>query len=83
MSKNTITTTNVALSGKLMDFLVSKPEVSKKYYGYSYVVFSKDNSQLNEVNNDLVDDLKEEGKKVVKAEETNKKNNPWEFSIAL
>ena len=72
---------NLKLSEKLADFLVSHPEVSKKLPDdASFVTFSAGDKNLNEVNKKLIKELLEEGKRVVKAQETNNEKQPWEFS---
>ena len=72
---------NLKLSEKLADFLVSHPEVSKGLPDdASFVTFSAEDSQLNETNEELIKELLEEGKHVVKAQETNDEKYPWQFS---
>jgi hypothetical protein len=44
------------------------------------VTFSAEDKNLNEVNNKFIVELLEEGKHVVKAQETNNEKQPWEFS---
>jgi hypothetical protein len=81
MSTKTQAEKNLKLSEKLADFLVSHPEVSKKLPNdASFVTFSAEDKNLNEVNNKLIVELLEEGKHVVKAQETNNAKHPWEFS---
>ena len=81
MSTKTQAEKNLKLSSKLADFLVSHPEVSKKLPAdASFVTFSVDDNNLNEVNQELIKELLEEGKHVVKAQETNNEKTPWEFS---
>ena len=81
MSTKTQAEKNLKLSGKLADFLVSHPEVSKKLPDdASFVTVSAEDNNLNEVNQELIKELLEEGKHVVKAQETNNENHPWEFS---
>jgi hypothetical protein len=81
MSTKTQAEKNLKLSGKLADFLVSHPEVSKKLPDEaSFVTFSVDDENLNEINKKLIKELLEEGKQVVAAQETNNENHPWEFS---
>ena len=46
----------------------------------SFVTFSAGDKNLNEVNKKLIKELLEEGKRVVKAQETNNEKQPWEFS---
>jgi hypothetical protein len=81
MSTKTQAEKNLKLSGKLADFLVSHPEVSKRLPDdASFVTFSVDDKNLNEINKKLIKELLEEGKQVVKAQETNNEKQPWEFS---
>ena len=81
MSIKTQAEKNLKLSSKLADFLVSHPEVSKKLPDdASFVTFSAEDNNLNEVNQELIKELLEEGKHVVKAQETNNEKHPWEFS---
>jgi hypothetical protein len=81
MSTKTQAEKNLKLSEKLADFLVSHPEVSKKLPDdASFVTFSVEDKNLNEVNKILIKELLEEGKRVVKAQETNNEKQPWEFS---
>jgi hypothetical protein len=80
MSTKTQAEKNLKLSGKLADFLVSHPEVSKKLPDdAAFVTFSAEDNNLNEVNQELIKELLEEGKHVVKAQETNNEKHPWEF----
>jgi len=80
MSKAQQVKLNIDLSDKLANFLVTQPRTLKKYEGYSYVVFSSKNSELNKLNYHLIDELLVEGKGVVKAEETGISTNPWVFT---
>ena len=81
MSTKTQAKKNLKLSEKLADFLVSHPEVSKKLPDEAlFVTFSAGDKNLNEVNKKLIKELLEEGKRVVKAQETNNEKQPWEFS---
>ena len=81
MSTKTQAEKNLKLSSKLADFLVSHPEVSKKLPDdTSFVTFSAEDKNLNEINKKLIQELLDEGKHVVKAQETNNENHPWEFS---
>jgi hypothetical protein len=81
MSTKTQAEKNLKLSEKLADFLVSHPEVSKTLPDdASFVTFSAEDTNLNEVNMKLIKELLEEGKHVVKAQETNNEKHPWKFS---
>jgi hypothetical protein len=80
MSTKTQAEKNLKLSEKLADFLVNHPEVSKKLPDdASFVTFSAGDKNLNEVNKKLIKELLEEGKRVVKAQETNNEKHPWNF----
>lgn len=74
---------NIELTEKLASLIIANPSLLKKYSGYSYVVFSKDNMELNELNNHLVIELINEGKNVVKAIQTNDVKSPWKFTVAF
>lgn len=79
MTKTQQVNENINLSQKLADFIAKNPKILNKYKGYSYVVFSSKDKTLNKMNNRVVEGLLEEGKSVVKAQETNDKKNPWVF----
>lgn len=70
---------NVKLSESLANYIAKKPESLAKYQGHSYVLFTKDDAELNKMNKKLVNDLVDEGKKVVKATKTKNRDNPWTF----
>lgn len=79
MSKKIQGKKNLDLFEKLMNFLSSK-KVDKYSSGdYSFVVFSKKDTKLNEENKKLVVGLKKEGKRVIKAQETGDSKSPWNF----
>lgn len=69
---------NLKLTEKLLDYLAKNPGDSSS--NISYVMFSKDDEALNKANLKLVDSLLKEGKRVVKAEESNDKKLPWKFT---
>ena len=73
---------NIMLSEKIANYLTQNPDLLVKYNGYSYVVFTKDDKKFNESNEKLVENLLEEGKKVVKVKETQNTKYPWKFQIA-
>ena len=77
MSKAQQVELNIKLSDELASFLITKPEILKKYSGYSYVVFSSVNPELNRLNNDLIHELLLEGNGVIKAEATGNSSQPW------
>jgi len=80
MTTEEIIKMNIHLSAKLADFISKNPSLLKQYSGYSYVVFTLSNTELNAFNEKITQELLEEGKKVVKAKKTNNKELPWEFS---
>lgn len=82
MSKKDQGKKNIDLFEKLMNFLSSKKVDNYSSGNYSFVVFSKGDKQLNEENKELVAELKKEGKKVIKAQETGDSNSPWNFAQA-
>lgn len=81
MSKKQQAKKNLTLTVKLTDYLAKNPEIDKYVWegGVSLVPFSANDKRLNSENEKLVEELLEEGKKVVKAKETQDKKNPWEF----
>jgi hypothetical protein len=69
---------NLILSEKLASYMVKNPDLLGKLpKKASYVVFSLTDKKLNRLNSKLIKGLLKEGKKVVKAEETIDKNQPW------
>ena len=83
MSKAQQVNLNMQLSEELATFIITNPKILKKYSGCSYVVFAYKNKELNELNNELVIGLINEGKNVVKAIQTSDKKFPWKFLTAL
>ena len=81
MSKKQQAIKNMDLTAKLADYIAVHPEASEKVFasGASVVPFSLNDRELNKANERLVEDLLEEGKKVVKAKETKNSKEPWEF----
>ena len=79
MSKKDQGSKNLDLFERLMNFLSSKKVDNYSSGNYSFVVFSKKDKQLNEENKKLVTELKKEGKKVIKAQETGDSKSPWNF----
>ena len=71
---------NLELSERLMEYVTSNIKILKKYSGASYVIFS-DNSEFNKLNEKLIISLKQEGRKVVKAELTKDLDVPWIFRL--
>lgn len=71
---------NLKLSVKLANFIADNPQLSKTVIsGASVVPFSLEDEELNKANEKLVEELLEEGKRVVKAEETKNSKEPWKF----
>lgn len=85
MSTKMQTKKNLKLSEKLAEFLVNHPEASEKLpKDASFVTFSAQDNNLNKVNKKLIDELLEEGKRVIKAQETKDSKTPWKFtSVAI
>lgn len=71
---------NIKLSSKVASYIMDNPQVvSNVPEDSSYVVFSVDDQELNNRNEDLLVSLKNEGKNVVKVQETKNKAMPWNF----
>lgn len=84
MSKKQQTEKNLKLSVKLADFIADNPQLSKSVIsGASVVPFSINDENLNKENEKLVEELLEEGKKVIKAKEIDNIKNPWKFTQAF
>jgi hypothetical protein len=72
---------NLKLGEKLADFLINNPRISNTLPDdASLITFSADDENLNKANTELIKGLLEEGKHVVKAEETKNIKNPWKFT---
>lgn len=83
MSKQTQMKKNIELSKKLMDFLVSHPDEREKLPNQvSFITYSEQDEYLNKENDKLIITLHKEGKKVVKAIQTNNPTSPWKFQAA-
>lgn len=82
MSTNQQLKKNLKLTENLMEYLADNPSDSPslKWGAVSFVIWSKDDSKLNNLNTKLIESLQEEGKKVVKAIQTQDKNEPWTFA---
>lgn len=81
MSSNQQIKKNIELSGKLANYLAENPTfMDENSENTSYVAFSSRDDELNKLNTELLKSLLDEGRKVVKAEETKDKNNPWKFT---
>lgn len=68
---------NLKLSEKLLNYLSKHPQNPKD--NISYIVITKEDKELSRANLGMVKSLIKEGKKVVKAIETNDKSTPWKF----
>ncbi len=81
MSKLAQTAKNIKLSQKLLDYIVFHSENLPSFVTKvsTYVVISDKDEELNEMNYKLIAEMQAEGKKVIKAEETGNKLNPWVF----
>lgn len=81
MSKKQQAEKNATLAVKLTDYLAKNPEIDKHVWGsgVSLVPFSARDKKLNNANQELVESLLEEGKKVIKAKETKNSKEPWKF----
>jgi hypothetical protein len=81
MTKHDQVIKNLDLSEKLANFIAGNPKELKGLpEDASFVTFSSTDKNLNKTNKDLIKGLLEEGRKVIKAEETNDKRNPWKFT---
>ena len=81
MTKHTQFIKNIDLSEKLAVFIAKNPdEVKNLPEDASFVAFSSTDKKLNDENKKLLESLQKEGRKVIKAEETNDKHNPWKFT---
>ncbi len=80
MSKQQQIKKNLELSAKLANYLAKNPDIEEKTTrSISYVFFSATDQLLNKTNLKLAKSLIEEGKVVVKAEETKDRSNPWKL----
>lgn len=71
---------NMDLSQELAEFIAQNPKVVKNVPKSStYVAFSSSDEGLNKANEKLISSLVKEGKRVIKAIQTNDKFNPWKF----
>lgn len=70
---------NLKLSEKLLDYLSKYPR-NNKQGNISYIIITKEDSELNKENLVMAESLVREGKNVVKAIETNNRSTPWKFA---
>ena len=85
MSKKDQFDKNLQLTGKLADYVSSKPGLFKKHGDSAYVVFVEGDEELNKMNKNLLKQVKKEekDKKVIAATLTKDKTNPWKFEFAF
>lgn len=81
MTKKKQVEKNIKLSEELANYIVGKNVSLPKNQNYDFVAFSVTDQKLNKANEKLVKSLIAEGKKVVKAQQTTNKKNPWNFTI--
>ena len=75
---------NFELSEKLAVFLGDNPKKVKSVpEDSSFVVFSATDKLLNKINEKLIKSLKDQGRIVIKAQETKKSESPWKFTPSL
>jgi len=81
MTKKKQAIKNLDLSQELAEYIASNPKAVKNLPKKStFVVFSSVDKKLNVENQKLIDSIVAEGKKVIKAVQTEDKLNPWKFS---
>lgn len=81
MTKNKQFIKNIDLSEKLANYIAKNPkEVENLPENASFVTFSFADDELNLENKILIESLRKEGKKVVKAEQTGDRKTPWKFT---
>jgi len=68
------------LISKLAEFIINKPELYKKYSDCSYVIYIKSNSEFNSKNKILIESLKKEKKKIVRAQFVEDNHSEWQFT---
>jgi|tagenome__1003787_1003787.scaffolds.fasta_scaffold14636120_1 hypothetical protein len=72
---------NMGLIQELAGYLAKHPDKDEQTTeDVTYVAFSSTDEQLNSANEKLLASLVHEGRKVVKAMQTNDKFHPWKFS---
>lgn len=82
MTKNKQIIQNIKLSEKLANYVAENPQkLGNLPAKASFVTFSVKDKKLNEENKKLLEGLKKEGKRIIKAQETADKNNPWRFTL--
>ena len=80
MTKQLQTSKNLKLSAEVAEYIAKNPGTIKGLDGdLSFVVFPANDPDLNKANTNLAKKLKQEGKRVIKVEETKNKKDPWKF----
>jgi hypothetical protein len=78
MSKKQLIAKNISLSEKLADFMAKNPKAMKKSKrSISYVMFSANDQVLNKANEKVMNQLLQDGEKIIKAEQINDTKNAW------
>ncbi|EKD91200.1 MAG: hypothetical protein ACD_30C00039G0007 [uncultured bacterium] len=81
MTKQIQTSKNLKLSAEVAEYITKNPELVEDFgKDLSFVVFPSDDKQLQKANVKLANELKKEGKNVVKVHQTKDKKTPWKFS---
>jgi len=68
------------LINKLAEYIISKPDLYKKYSDCSYVIYIKSNYSFNAKNKRLIESLKREKKKIVRAQFVENNHVEWRFT---
>lgn len=79
MSKKLQTSKNIALTHKLIKYIVKGKNVPELPEDVSFVPFSKNDKKLNKANEELLKSLSKEEKPVVKAEEPKTDKGTWKI----
>lgn len=83
MSKSKQAKLNADLSVKVANYIADNPDAIKNLpKDAHFVVFSKNDTKLNVLNNKLVKSLLKKGKKIITVMQTKNKETPWEFTFA-
>ncbi len=74
---------NIDLSEKLANYIAQNPDAVKNFSkNASFVTFSSTDNVLNAENKKLLKSLLQEGREVIKAQETTDIATPWRFSTS-
>jgi hypothetical protein len=80
MSRKVQAMKNAPLVKELAMYIAKHPKAGKKSdESVTYVAFSAKDAELNKENKKLIASFVKEGRKVIKAVQTNDKFNPWKF----